>query len=520
MGKQLILAFFASEAAADDAVKQVKDWDRISPDIKLGAIGILVKDDKGKIKTQKLGTRRTGTGALLFGLASLLSGGLTVLGGLLIGGVFGSLFHKGLGLSKADMAHLDAELDGGKAAVGLMVNPDEVVGITGFLSSLGARIETHEMGDAVVEQAEATAAEPAEQASAAAPAVASAASADVAEHVKLAAEAYIYGYPLVYNLTEMAKFPGGPNLVGPQALPYNTVGYARQLLGPDAHFVSPNNDTLYMIAICDVREGPLVLHTPDTADRYYVLQFVDAWTNNFAYIGRRATGTAEADYVLAARDYAAPIPEGMHLVCAPTGMFAIVGRIAVNGEADLPTAHALQDQFTLAPLAGGEPTAVAGVPEPDARVRDDAQVVGGVPGGTPGVPAACGRRAVPGDLREAGADRSGIALRECQPGTGAGAGRGPAGRTEQDRGTDQHRGQAGQRLAGVEAPVRLQRWTSSKSARWTRPSGLSPTGLSPMSRAPWWPGRACGAITAMRPTIALSMWTRTTSRSTAITGTN
>ncbi len=114
---------------------------------------------------------------------------------------------------------------------------------------------------------------------------------DVAELVKLAAEAYIYGYPLVYNMHEIVKFPAGPNLIGPEPQPYNKLGYARNLLTPDAHFVSPNNDTLYLIAVCDVRSGPLVLHVPDTHERYYVLQFVDAWTNNFAYIGRRATGT-------------------------------------------------------------------------------------------------------------------------------------------------------------------------------------------------------------------------------------
>ena len=44
-----------------------------------------------------------------------------------------------------------------------------------------------------------------------------------------------------------------------------------------------------------------MLHVPDTDDRYYVLQFVDAWTNNFAYIGRRATGTAEAEFLLTDR---------------------------------------------------------------------------------------------------------------------------------------------------------------------------------------------------------------------------
>jgi hypothetical protein len=142
------------------------------------------------------------------------------------------------------------------------------------------------------------------------------------------------------------------------------------LLDPTIHFVSPNNDTLYLVAMCDVRSGPLVLHVPDTADRYYVLQFVDAWTNNFAYIGRRATGTAEANYLLAEHGYQGPIPDGVTAICAPTGVFAIVGRIAVNGAEDLPTAHVLQDQFTLTPLTN--PTGpVAGVPVPDPRVGDD-----------------------------------------------------------------------------------------------------------------------------------------------------
>lgn len=198
---------------------------------------------------------------------------------------------------------------------------------------------------------------------------------EIAEQVKLAAEAFLYGYPLVYNLHEIARFSAGPNLVQPEALPYNAFGYARTLLDPKAHFVSPNNDTLYIIAICDVRAGPLVLHVPDTHDRYYVLQFVDAWTNNFAYIGRRATGTAEARYLFAAHDYNGAIPEGMQVVYAPTGVCVIVGRIAVNGEADLPTAHALQDQFILTPLSvyqgGATSQLAAGVPQADSRVGPD-----------------------------------------------------------------------------------------------------------------------------------------------------
>lgn len=197
---------------------------------------------------------------------------------------------------------------------------------------------------------------------------------DPAEQVKLAAEAYIYGYPLVYSMHEMAKFPAGSPLLG-MPVPYNTFGYARQLLDSSAKFVSPNNDTLYVLAICDVRSEPQVLKVPETQDRYYVLQFVDAWSNNFAYIGRRATGTAEQSFVLACGGSVGDRYDGMQVVHAPTGIFAIVGRVAVNGLADLPAVHSLQDQFTLTPLSVYQGEAVpkpeAGVPQPDPRVGED-----------------------------------------------------------------------------------------------------------------------------------------------------
>ena len=40
--------------------------------------------------------------------------------------------------------------------------------------------------------------------------------------------------------------------------------------------------------------------SPTPSGRYYVLQFVDAWTNNFAYVGHRATGTEAGTYLLVA----------------------------------------------------------------------------------------------------------------------------------------------------------------------------------------------------------------------------
>ena len=194
------------------------------------------------------------------------------------------------------------------------------------------------------------------------------------EQVKAAAQAYVYGYPLVYNLTEIAKIPAGGSALRAKT-PFNAFGFARDLLDPSAKFVTPNNDTLYMIAACDVSQGPLVLHVPDTDSRYYVLQFVDAWTNNFAYIGRRATGTAEASFLLAKAGYHGEVPAGMQVVEAPSTTFVIVGRIQVNNVDDLPAVHALEDRFGLTPLSvhlgGSVPETSAGVPVPDARVGKD-----------------------------------------------------------------------------------------------------------------------------------------------------
>ena len=53
-----------------------------------------------------------------------------------------------------------------------------------------------------------------------------------------------------------------------------------------------NRDTLMTIGWTDLSRGPLVLHVPDMAGRYYNVQFTDPAKNiNFAYVGKRTTGT-------------------------------------------------------------------------------------------------------------------------------------------------------------------------------------------------------------------------------------
>ena len=117
--QQLVLGIFADEAAADVAVKWLKDWDKATEEIKLGAIGILVIDEFGKLKEHKLGARSGKKGAGI-GLVLAVVAPPTLLAGMVGGGVLGHFHHKGLGLSAEDRERIVGELRGGKAAVGVL----------------------------------------------------------------------------------------------------------------------------------------------------------------------------------------------------------------------------------------------------------------------------------------------------------------------------------------------------------------------------------------------------------------
>jgi len=187
------------------------------------------------------------------------------------------------------------------------------------------------------------------------------------ERAALAGEAFIYGFPLVFDLAEVGRFARS-GIGEVPATPFNRFGHASKLAGPEATFVSINNDTVYSIAQVDLSGGPVRLDVPGTAGRYYVLQFVDAWTNNFAYVGHRATGTAAGAFLLVPAGDDSVRDDGIPVIRFPTAVATIVGRWAVNGEADLPAVRALQSALTLRP-ATDHPG--RGLPEPDASVPGD-----------------------------------------------------------------------------------------------------------------------------------------------------
>ena len=141
--KQVVLAIFNDEAAADAAVESLKEWNKTSNlDINLTSIGVLVLDDAGKIKTHKLGSRSTAKGAGI-GLVLAVVAPPTLLAGIIGGGILGHFHHKGLGMTAEDRARIAAELSNGKAAVGVLVENVEAGEISDKLTELGGTAEVH-----------------------------------------------------------------------------------------------------------------------------------------------------------------------------------------------------------------------------------------------------------------------------------------------------------------------------------------------------------------------------------------
>lgn len=146
--KTVVLAIFKDEAAADVAAGALKD----SGVAKGDAMGVLVLDEKGQLKADKVGKRSWGKGAGIGAVVALCTP-VGLAAGLVGGGLLGALHHKNLGLDEADRDRIGAELAGGKAAVGVLAPVSEVNFVAGKLNDLGGTAETHPVSDEALQEA-------------------------------------------------------------------------------------------------------------------------------------------------------------------------------------------------------------------------------------------------------------------------------------------------------------------------------------------------------------------------------
>jgi hypothetical protein len=112
-----------------------------------------------------------------------------------------------------------------------------------------------------------------------------------------------------------------------------------------------NRDTLMTAGWLDLSKGPQVLHVPDMAGRYYSVQFTDpSYNTNFAYVGKRATGTQAGDYLMSGPGWEGQVPSGMTQISSPNNAVLVFGRVLVESDSDLSTAYDLSKQIQLTPL--------------------------------------------------------------------------------------------------------------------------------------------------------------------------
>jgi hypothetical protein len=168
------------------------------------------------------------------------------------------------------------------------------------------------------------------------------------------AAAYIFFSPrLLYAGAERAVVSHGLGGPGSPGIPVNTLSTQPTLAAPSQGNTlesTENRDALYTVGWLDLSRGPQVLHVPDMAGRYYVVQFTDPWGTVFAYVGRRTTGTRAGDYLISGPGWHGTVPAGMtQQIVAPNNTVLLIGRTLVTSDGDVATAYGLAKQIQVTP---------------------------------------------------------------------------------------------------------------------------------------------------------------------------
>ena len=169
----------------------------------------------------------------------------------------------------------------------------------------------------------------------------------------IAKDAYVYSYAMLESYQTwrtQAVDRNAPGYVGG----FNVFRHYSEPFTPDnKDIVTPNNDTPYSWAWLDLRAEPMVVSVPAVPkDRYYVMQWIDLFTQNFAYIGVRSTGFGAGSYMIAGPNWKGSKPAGIKEVFkAETNIVGALTRTALHGPEDVANVKAIQAQYKLQPLS-------------------------------------------------------------------------------------------------------------------------------------------------------------------------
>ena len=174
----------------------------------------------------------------------------------------------------------------------------------------------------------------------------------------LGAFVFIYFWPAItcsaYKRAILQHGLGG----GP--VPVNTLYAVPTLSSPSAPssslLATGANELLYVGGWLDLSKGPQVLHVPDFRGCYYSVQFTDPSDGaDFAYVGKRTTGTLAGDFLITGPGWQGSVPKGLQQISSPNKSVMVVGRALVESASDVAVVYALTKQIQLTPLSQWEP---------------------------------------------------------------------------------------------------------------------------------------------------------------------
>ncbi len=127
----------------------------------------------------------------------------------------------------------------------------------------------------------------------------------------------------------------------------NHFQHQREILSAFAEELYPSEDTLGSTAWVELANGPVTLNVPATGSRYLMLQFVSAWAETFAIIGRKQLDGRAATLLLTPPGWTGTMPGGARRIPCPTSIVAVSLRLFVAGEGDVAAVRNLQDRFVF-----------------------------------------------------------------------------------------------------------------------------------------------------------------------------
>ena len=177
-------------------------------------------------------------------------------------------------------------------------------------------------------------------------------------------DAVLAGFPL-FEFARTAWAVARPTAERPWG-GFNLITHRRRLTDPTSRIVTtPNNDCLVSTARIDLTTGPVMLTLPDITDRYFSAVLMDAFTDNFFFVGTRATGGRGGRFLITPPGWRGTVPAGTRRVTAPTQDLWLLVRILINGPAEYPRLNALQDRIMLDGPNGPVPGTMLATPPRD-----------------------------------------------------------------------------------------------------------------------------------------------------------